>query len=206
MSRATQPSADRLLRLPVRDAGERISAWAHDRVPRRLVLTLHGDEVLSRRSSPLCPSSRALATCCATSSAALGLPRRRALARRGPGGRPTYQTRMVRNDPATLWFEGITHTAASPLVPAVVPRRADATTSTAWSNPAAERARKAPVRVRPPTARGAWRRPDERRLLHARALGGAAPKAVPAADAAAVRAVLAPPSVHASAITLARSV
>jgi hypothetical protein len=195
--------ADRLLRYPFAMPGERISAWAHDQCRGDWVLTLHGDEVLSPALVAALP-----ALVRARDVLRYFIPRRWVFPDAGhwldevPWS-PDYQMRLVRNDPATLWFEGITHTAASPLAPALYldepMYHLDCIV-----NPAAARADKGheyesdrPEREAPGGGpmNDVYYRPER--------WATRPPKAMAAADAAAVRAVLDPPRVDAAPADLA---
>lgn len=111
-------ACDRLLRYEFAMPGERLAAWAHAQCRGDWVLVLHGDELLSAALLARLPELVA-----ARDRVQYWIPRRwchpdRAHWLDEVPWAPDYQVRLVRNDPATLWFPGLTHTAAAPAEPA----------------------------------------------------------------------------------------
>ena len=110
--------ADRLLRYEFAMPGERLSAWAHAQCSGDWILVIHGDEVASPRLIDELPTVIARRDLLQAY-----IPRRWVFP---DGGHwldevpwaPDFSLRLVRNDPALLWFPGETHTTAAALRPA----------------------------------------------------------------------------------------
>ncbi|MEI7626547.1 MAG: hypothetical protein WCK06_10430 [Actinomycetota bacterium] len=110
--------ADRLLFYEFAMPGERLSAWAHAQCSGDWILVIHGDEV----ASPGLVNELARVKDRRDLLQAY-IPRRWVF----PDGEhwldespwaPDYSLRLVRNDPAVLWFPGQTHTTAAAARPA----------------------------------------------------------------------------------------
>ena len=112
--------ADRLVRFEFRDYVEQALGWLHSLCSGDWILRLDGDEVVSRRLLELLS----------------GLKHEHDVAQFWLGYRWLYPdpghwlaeppwsfdtNRLVRNDPATMWFPGLCHTVAEPAFPAAYP-------------------------------------------------------------------------------------
>jgi hypothetical protein len=112
--------ADRLVRFEFRDYVEQALAWLHGMCSGDWILRLDGDEVVSPRMLDVLA----------------GLERERDVDQFWFGYRWLYPdpghwlaeppwsfdtNRLVRNDPATMWFPGLCHTVAEPVFPAAYP-------------------------------------------------------------------------------------
>jgi len=111
--------ADRLIRYEFAMPGERLSAWAHAQCRGDWILVVHGDEVASPGLLERIPEV------IARGDLLQAYIPRRWLAPDASGWldespwAPDFSLRLVRNDPAVLWFSGETHTTAAAARPAV---------------------------------------------------------------------------------------
>lgn len=110
-------AADRLIRYEYCGAMPRALAWAHAQCRGDWILRIDGDEVPSAALVSAIPGLLARARVLQYQ-----LPRRWLFPDAGHWLNelpwyPDYQIRLVRNDD-TLWFKGLTHTGASPAMPA----------------------------------------------------------------------------------------
>ncbi|MDX6229097.1 MAG: hypothetical protein QOI76_2487 [Frankiales bacterium] len=110
--------ADKLIRYEYAPPMERQLAWLHAQCSGDWIFRIDGDEVPSQQLLDELPQQIA-----ARDVVQYWHPRRWLFPEptqwlASPPWHPDFQLRLVRNDPATLWFPGVLHTSAAPVEPA----------------------------------------------------------------------------------------